>query len=71
VDFDEILYGSDDVEDDMEYLLLNVVASTIPKWRTFDLLRWAQILNLLVDLDEIFYGVMSLNIVYCKLMYGK
>jgi hypothetical protein len=54
VDFDEILYGSDDVEDDMEYLLLNVVASTIPKWRTFDLLRWAQILNRLVDLDEIF-----------------
>jgi hypothetical protein len=34
----------------------SIVASTIPKWRTFKLLRWSQLLNRLVDLDEILYG---------------
>jgi hypothetical protein len=42
---DEILYGGDDIEDDLESMLLNPVASTIPKWRTFKLLRWVQLLN--------------------------
>jgi hypothetical protein len=49
VDLDEILYGGDDI-------LFNSVASTIPKWRTFKLLRWVLLLNRLVDLDEILYG---------------
>jgi hypothetical protein len=31
----------------------NPVASTIPKWWTFKLLRWVLLLNRLVDLDEI------------------
>jgi hypothetical protein len=31
VDLDEILYGGDDVEDDIDPILLNLVASTIPK----------------------------------------
>jgi hypothetical protein len=53
---DEILYGCDDVEDDIDFILLNLVASTIPKWQTFNLLRWAQLLNRLMDLDEIVYG---------------
>jgi hypothetical protein len=35
---------------------LKLVASTTPKWRKFNLLRWEQPLNRLVDLDEIFYG---------------
>jgi hypothetical protein len=56
VDLDEILYGGDDIEGDLDFILFNSVASTIPKWRTFKLLRWLQILNRLVDLDEIFYG---------------
>jgi hypothetical protein len=30
VDFDEILYAGDDVEDDIDYILLHLVASTIP-----------------------------------------
>jgi hypothetical protein len=55
VALDEMLYGSDDVEDDTDSILLNLVASTIPKWRTFKLLRWAQLLNRLVYLDEILY----------------
>jgi hypothetical protein len=37
---DEILYDGDDVEDDIDSILLNLVASTIPKRRTFKLLRW-------------------------------
>jgi hypothetical protein len=71
VDLDEILYGCDDIEDDLESILFNAVASTIPKCQTFKLLRWVQLLNRLVDLDEILYGGDDINIVYCKLMWGK
>jgi hypothetical protein len=56
VDLDEILYGDDDIEDDLDYILFNPVVSAIPKWRTFKLLRWVQLLNRLVDLDDILYG---------------
>jgi hypothetical protein len=45
VDLDEILYGDDDTEDDLDSMLFNPVASTITKWRTFKLLWWVQILN--------------------------
>jgi hypothetical protein len=31
VDFDEILYGGVDIEHDLDSILLNPVASTIPK----------------------------------------
>jgi hypothetical protein len=50
VDLDEILYGDDDIEDDLDSILFNTVASTIKKWHTFKLL------NRLVDLNEILYG---------------
>jgi hypothetical protein len=56
VDLDEILYGRDDIEDDLDSILLNPVASTISRWLTFKVLRWAQILNGLVDMDEMLYG---------------
>jgi hypothetical protein len=56
MDLDEILYGGDDIEDDLESILFSPIASTISKWRTFKFLRWAQLLNRLVDLDEILYG---------------
>jgi hypothetical protein len=56
VDLDEILYGGDDIEDDLDSILLTAVVSTIPKWRTFKLLRCVQLLKRLVDLDEILYG---------------
>jgi hypothetical protein len=55
VDLDEILYGGDDFEDDLDSILINPVASTVSKWQTFKLLRRAQLLNRLVDLDEILY----------------
>jgi hypothetical protein len=45
VDLDEILYGGDDIENDFNSILLNPVASTIPKWTMFEILRWAQLLN--------------------------
>jgi hypothetical protein len=51
----KVYYGGDDIEDDLDSILLNPVASTISKWRTFKLLRWVIILNLLVDLDENLY----------------
>jgi hypothetical protein len=66
VDLDESLYG-DDTEDDLYSILLNPVASAISKWRAFKILRWAQILNRLVDLDEMSYGGVALNIAYWKL----
>jgi hypothetical protein len=55
VDLDEILYGGDDIEGYLHYILYNSVAPSIPKLRTFKLLRWVQFFNRLV-LDEILYG---------------
>jgi hypothetical protein len=56
VNLDEILYGDDDIEDDLDSTLFNAVALTISKWRTFKLLRWVQLLNRFLDLDEILCG---------------
>jgi hypothetical protein len=50
------LYGDDDTEGDLDSILLNPIASTIPKWWMFKLLWWVQLLNRLVDLDKILYG---------------
>jgi hypothetical protein len=55
VDLDEIFY-EDDIEDDLDSIQINSVASTGPKWWTFKLLWWVELLNWLVDLDEILYG---------------
>jgi hypothetical protein len=62
---DEILYGGDDIEDDLDPILFSAVASTIPKWRAFGLLRWVHLLNRLMDFDEILYG--GDGIEYCLL----
>jgi hypothetical protein len=56
VDLDEILYRGDDIEYYLDYILFNPVALTIPKWRTFKLLRWVLLLIRLVDFHEILYG---------------
>jgi hypothetical protein len=55
VDFDEIFYGGDGIEYYLDSILFNRVASIIPKWWTFKLLRWLQLWNRLVDFDEILY----------------
>jgi hypothetical protein len=60
VDLDEILYGDDDIEGGLDFIALNPVASTTSKWRTYELLRWTQILNRWMVLDEIFMGVIAL-----------
>jgi hypothetical protein len=65
LDLDEILYGGDEIEGDLDSIPFNPVVSTIPKWLTFKFLRWAQLLNRLVDLDEIVYG--GDGIEYCLL----
>jgi hypothetical protein len=65
VDLDEILYGGDDIESDLDSILLNPVALTIPKWWTFKLLRWVHLLNRLTDSDEILY--VGDGIEYCLL----
>jgi hypothetical protein len=56
MNLDEILYGGNDAEDDIDSVLLNIIVLTIPKCRRFHLLRWVHILNWLVDLDEILNG---------------
>jgi hypothetical protein len=56
VDLDEMLCGYDGIEGDLDYIILNPVASTISKWRTFKFLNCVQLLNRLVDLDDILYG---------------
>jgi hypothetical protein len=55
VNLDEILYGGDDIEYYLDYILIYPVALTIPKWRKFKLLRWVILFIQLVDLDEILY----------------
>jgi hypothetical protein len=55
----------DGIEYYLDYILFNYVASTIPKWRTFKVLRWVQLLKGVVDLDEILYG--GDGIEYCLL----
>jgi hypothetical protein len=45
VDLDEILSGADDIEGNLDSILLNAVALTISKWRTFKLLWWVQLLK--------------------------
>jgi hypothetical protein len=63
LDLDEILYWGDDIEIELDYVLFNPVASNVPKWGVFKLLRWMQLLKRLVDLDEILYGGDSIE--YC------
>jgi hypothetical protein len=65
VDLDEILYGGDGIEYDLDSMLSNSLASTISKWQTFNPLRWVQLLNRLVDLAEILYE--GDGIEYCLL----
>jgi hypothetical protein len=65
VDLDKILCGGDDIEDDLLSILFSAVASIIPKWRMFKLLRWVQLLSRLVELDEMLYG--GDGIEYCLL----
>jgi hypothetical protein len=62
---DENLYGGDSIQHYLDYILFNVISLTIPKWRTFKLLRWVILLNRLVDLDEILHG--GDGIEYCLL----
>jgi hypothetical protein len=50
VGLDEVLSRDDDIEDDLDVIFSNPIASTIPKWRTFKLKRR------LVDLDETLWG---------------
>jgi hypothetical protein len=50
------LHGGDDIEGDLDSILLNPVASTISKWRTFRFLMWAQLSSRLMELDDILYG---------------
>jgi hypothetical protein len=42
VDLDEILYGSDDINDDLDSMFFNLVPSTIPERWMFKLLRLVQ-----------------------------
>jgi hypothetical protein len=65
VDLDEIMYEGDKIEDDLDSILFNAVASSVLKWLTFKLLRLAQLLNRLVDLDDILYGGVGTE--YCLL----
>jgi hypothetical protein len=49
------MYENDDIEGDLDCIVLNSQASTIPELLTFKLL-WVQLLNHLEDLDDILYG---------------
>jgi hypothetical protein len=51
---EESLHEGDDIEGDLDAVFFNPIAPTISEWRIkHSLLRWVQLLNRLVDLDEI------------------
>jgi hypothetical protein len=56
MDLNEILYGDGDIEGGVDSILLNHIASTFRILWMFVLLRWVQLLKLLVDLDDMLYG---------------
>jgi hypothetical protein len=39
VDYDEIRCGGHAIEGDLDAIIFNAVAATIPKWKTFKLLK--------------------------------
>jgi hypothetical protein len=39
------MHGGDGIEYYLDYILFNLVASTIPRWRTFKLLWWVELLK--------------------------
>jgi hypothetical protein len=45
VDFCEIQQGAHAIEGDLDAIIVAAAAATIPKWRTFKLLRWVQRLH--------------------------
>jgi hypothetical protein len=45
VECHEIQQGDHATEDDIDTIFSNPVASTVPKWQTFKLLRWMRNLN--------------------------
>jgi hypothetical protein len=53
VNLDEVWYVIDGIEYYLDYILFYLGASTIPKWWTFKLLRWAQFLIRLVTVEKI------------------
>jgi hypothetical protein len=55
IDFYEIQYGGHAIEGDLDAVLFNPVPSTIPKWQTFELLRWMQSLHQSTWEHEILY----------------
>jgi hypothetical protein len=59
VDFHEIQYERHATECDLHDVIINQIASTIPKSRTFKLLRWLQNLNRPTWDREILYANIS------------
>jgi hypothetical protein len=45
LDLDETSYADDDIKDDLDSILRNPVALTIPTWWTFKHLRWVHLSN--------------------------
>jgi hypothetical protein len=56
VDLNDILYEDDDIEDDLDSIAINPVASTIPNDGRKKFLWRVQLWNSLVDFNEIVYG---------------
>jgi hypothetical protein len=61
VDLDETLYGDDDIEDDLDYIIFSPVTSSISKWPTIKHLRRVHVFNRLVDLNEILHCGNGIN----------
>jgi hypothetical protein len=68
VDFHEIWYADDAIEDDLDSILFSAVASPISKWRSFKRLGRARLWSRLVDWMKFYMELMALNIVFCMRM---
>jgi hypothetical protein len=42
VDLDQILYGGDEIEGDLDSIFSKTAASAIPKWWTFKFVMWVK-----------------------------
>jgi hypothetical protein len=56
VDFYEIRWKGHAIEGDLDAIIFNAVAATIPKWQTFKLVRWMQNLHQSTYDHEILYS---------------
>jgi hypothetical protein len=61
MDLDYIVYENCNIDSDGDSMLFRLLASTIPKWRTFKVLSCVHIWNRCVDFADVVYEVDNID----------